>query len=159
MRTLKTVAGVVSTIATVAVLTTGASVATAPVASAAPGDLITDDVPTLQELHDQLAFLIELPGSDEAKAAHMEGGMRAVVVAQTLYNIGWYRAPRGSNEVTGPETHDGNVHTAMLRSRSAGQPDLVARVVWKRIDGVWKLSNSSVCEGIRAVGLAMSCPG
>ncbi|QIS06155.1 hypothetical protein F5X71_31015 [Nocardia brasiliensis] len=157
MKTLKTVAGIVSTIVSVTVVTSGVSIVNAPIAAAAPGDLITSDVPTLQELDDQLAFLIELPGSDEAKAAHMEGGMRAVVVARTLYNIGWYRAPRGSNEVSGPETHDGNVHTAMLRSKSAGQPDLVARVVWKRLDGVWKLSNSSVCEGVKAVGLAMGC--
>ncbi|WP_069167677.1 hypothetical protein [Nocardia altamirensis] len=157
MKTLKIVAGVASTIVAVAVATTGASVVNAPLASAAPGDLITADVPTLGELDDQVAFLIERPGSDEAKAVHMEGGMRAVVVARTLYNIGWYRAPRGSNDITGPETHDGNVHTAMLRSKSAGQPDLVARVVWKRIDGVWKLSNSSVCEGVKAVGLAMGC--
>lgn len=157
MKTLKTVAGIVSTIVSVTVVTSGVSIVNAPIAAAAPGDLITSDVPTLQELDDQLAFLIELPGSDEAKAAHMEGGMRAVVVARTLYNIGWYRAPRGSNELSGPETHDGNVHTAMLRSKSAGQPDLVARVVWKRLDGVWKLSNSSVCEGVKAVGLAMGC--
>ncbi|PXX58068.1 hypothetical protein DFR70_11541 [Nocardia tenerifensis] len=158
MKSLRTVAGVVSTIVSVAVVTAGASVVNAPDATAAPGDfLITKEVPTLQDLDDQVAFLIETPASDEAKAANMEGGMRAVVVARTLYNIGWYRAPRGSNEITGPETHAGNVHTAMLRSKSAGQPDLVARVVWKRIDGVWKLSNSSVCEGVKAVGLAMAC--
>ncbi|MFF3223082.1 hypothetical protein ACFYV7_09820 [Nocardia suismassiliense] len=157
MKTLKTVAGVVSTIVSVAAVTTGAAVVNAPVASAAPGDLITADVPTVDQLDDQVAFLIELPGSDEAKAAHMEGGTRAVVVARTLYNIGWYRAPQGSNTITGPETHEGDVHTAMLRSKSVGKPDLVARVVWKRIDGAWKLSNSSVCEGVRAVGLAMGC--
>ncbi|MFC9895013.1 hypothetical protein ACFVMC_15110 [Nocardia sp. NPDC127579] len=158
MNTLKIVAGVVSRIATVAVITSGASLVIAPVTSAAPGQfLVTREIPTLEDLDAQVAFLIETPASDEAKAANMEGGMRAVVVARTLYNIGWYRAPRGSNEITGPETHDGDVHTAMLRSKSAGQPDLVARVVWKRIDGVWKLSNSSVCEGIKAVGLAMAC--
>ncbi|MEU7139770.1 hypothetical protein ABZ942_10010 [Nocardia sp. NPDC046473] len=156
MKTLKIVAGIVSTIIAVAV--TGSSVANAPIASAAPGEfLITKDVPTLDDLHDQVVFLIETPASDEAKAANMEGGMRAVVVARTLYNTGLFRAPIGSNDITGPETHDGNVHTAMLRSKSAGRPDLVARVVWKRIDGVWKLSNSSVCEGIKAVGLAIAC--
>ncbi|MFI5776594.1 hypothetical protein [Nocardia sp. NPDC051570] len=159
MKTLKIVAGVVSTIATVTMVTTGASVANAPAASAASGDfLITRDVPTLDDLHNQVAFLIETPGvSDEAKAANMEGGMRAVVVADTLYNSGLFRAPIGSNEITGPETQDGDVHTAMLRSKSAGRPDLVARVVWKRIDGVWKLSNSSVCEGVKAVGLPLAC--
>lgn len=158
MKTLKIVAGAVSTIATVAAVTTGASVVNAPVASAAPGEfLITREVPTLDDLHAQVVFLIETPASDEAKAANMEGGMRAVVVAQTLYNLGLFRPPLGSNEITGPETQNGNVHTAMLRSKTAGRPDLVARVVWKRIDGVWKLSNSSVCEGVKAVGLAMAC--
>lgn len=158
MKTLETVAGVVSTIAAVAVVTTGASVVGAPVASADPGKfLITREVPTLEDLHAQVAFLIETPASDEAKAANLEGGMKAVVVARTLYNLGLFRAPLGSNQITGPETQNGNVHTAMLRSKTAGRPDLVARVVWKRIDGVWKLSNSSVCEGVKAVGLAMAC--
>lgn len=158
MKTLETVAGVVSTIAAVAVVTTGASVVSAPVASADPGKfLITREVPTLEDLHAQVAFLIETPASDEAKAANMEGGMKAAVVARTLYNLGLFRAPLGSNQITGPETQNGNVHTAMLRSKTAGRPDLVARVVWKRIDGVWKLSNSSVCEGVKAVGLAMAC--
>src|SRR5690606_20977196 len=121
MKTLKVVAGVLSTIATVAAVTTGASVVNTPAASAAPGEfLITREIPTLEDLDAQVAFLIEKPASDEAKAANMEGGMRAVVVARTLYNIGLYRAPRGSNEITGPETHDGNVHTAMLRSKTAG---------------------------------------
>ncbi|MFE9575415.1 hypothetical protein ACFYO1_03445 [Nocardia sp. NPDC006044] len=155
MKTLKIVAGIVPAIVAVAV--TGTSVANAPVA-AATGELpITSEVPTLDELNDQIDFLIELPGSDEAKAAQMEGGMRAVVVARTLYNLGWYRAPLGSNDITGPETHNGNVHTAKLISKSVGKPTLQATVVWKRIDGAWKLSNSSVCEGVRAVGLPMGC--
>ena len=159
MKSLATVAGVVSSFMTVAAVTTGVAVVNAPAASADPGDfLITKDVPTLDDLHDQVVFLIETPGvSDEAKAANMEGGMRAVAVADALYNTGMFRAPYGSNEITGPETQDGNVHTAMLRTRSVGRPDITARVVWKRIDGVWKLSNSSVCEGVKAVGLSMSC--
>lgn len=158
MKTLKIVAGSVSTIVAVAMVTTGASVVNAPVAAAAPGSLpITSEVPTLDELNAQIDFLIEEPGSDEAKAAQMEGGMRAVVVARTLYNLGWYRAPLGSNDITGPETHNGNVHTAKLVSKSVGKPTLQATVVWKRIDGAWKLSNSSVCEGVRAVGLPMAC--
>ncbi|WP_107658774.1 hypothetical protein [Nocardia suismassiliense] len=157
MKTLKTFAGVVSTIASVAAVTTGAAVVNAPIASAAPGELITAEVPTVGQLDDQVAFLIELPGSDAAKADHMEGGMGAVVVARTLYNLGWYRAPLGSNEITGPETHNGDVHTAWLRSKSVGKPDLVAEVTWKRIGGVWKLSNNSVCTGVQAVGLATGC--
>ncbi|UGT44624.1 hypothetical protein LTV02_15060 [Nocardia yamanashiensis] len=159
MKSFNIVAGVVSSIMTVAVASTGASIVNAPAASAAPGGfLITKDVPTVDDLHDQVVFLIETPGvSDEAKAANMEGGMGAVAVANALYNTGLFRAPYGSNEISGPETHDGNVHTAMLRTKSVGRPDITARVVWKRIDGVWKLSNSSVCEGIQAVGLSMSC--
>lgn len=159
MKSFDIVAGVVSSIMTVAVASTGASIVNAPAASAAPGGfLITKDVPTVDDLHDQVVFLIETPGvSDEAKAANMEGGMGAVPVANALYNTGLFRAPYGSNEISGPETHDGNVHTAMLRTKSVGRPDITARVVWKRIDGVWKLSNSSVCEGIQAVGLSMSC--
>ncbi|MFD0000401.1 hypothetical protein [Nocardia sp. NPDC127526] len=159
MKSFNIVAGVVSSIMTVAVASTGASVVNAPTAFAAPGNfLITKDVPTVADLQEQVVFLIETPGvSDEAKAANMEGGMGAVAVANALYNTGMFRAPYGSNEISGPETHDGDVHTAMLRTKSVGRPDITARVVWKRIDGVWKLSNSSVCEGIKAVGLSMSC--
>ncbi|WP_067534270.1 hypothetical protein [Nocardia crassostreae] len=159
MKSFNIVAGVVSSVMTVAVVSTGASVVNAPASFALPANfLITKDVPTLEDLDDQVVFLIETPGvSTEAKAANMEGGMGAAAVADTLYNSGMFRAPLGSSEITGPETHDGDVHTAMLRSKTAGRPDLTARVVWKRIDGVWKLSNSSVCEGIRAIGLSMSC--
>ncbi|MFI1919659.1 hypothetical protein [Nocardia sp. NPDC020380] len=159
MKSFNVVAGVASSIMTVAVVTIGASVVDAPAAFAAPGDfLLTKDVPTLDDLHDQVVFLIETPGvSDQAKAANMEGGMGAVPVADALYNSGLFRAPNGSNEITGPETQNGDVLTANLRSKSVGRPDITARVVWKRIDGVWKLSNSSVCEGIKAVGLPMSC--
>ncbi|WP_405490354.1 hypothetical protein [Nocardia sp. NBC_00511] len=159
MKSFNIVAGVVSSILTVAAVTTAASAVNAPAASAAPGGfLVTADVPTLTDLHDQVVYLIETPGvSDEAKAANMEGGMGAVPVADALYNTGLFRAPYGSNEITGPETQDGDIHTAMLRTKSVGRPDITARVVWKRIDGVWKLANSSVCEGIQAVGLSMSC--
>lgn len=135
-----------------------AVLASAPGASAAPGDFrITRDVPTLADLNEQVRFLVETPASDEAKAANLEGGMNAVVVPRTVYTMGLFRAPLGANEVTGPETHDGDVHTAILHSRSAGRPGVTMRVTWKRIDGAWKMANSSLCEGVKTVGLSIPC--
>ncbi|WP_459547595.1 hypothetical protein [Nocardia sp. X0981] len=117
MKSAKTMA--CAALASVGIIT--AAVATAPVASAAPGDfLITREVPTLDDLDAQVEFLVEKPASDEAKAANLEGGMNAVVVPRTAYSLGLFRAPLGWNEVTGPETHHGNEHTAVLHSNSAG---------------------------------------
>ncbi|MGX1809335.1 hypothetical protein ACWIGI_26740 [Nocardia sp. NPDC055321] len=130
----------------------------APTATAAPEDFrITREVPTLADLGEQVRFLVETAASDEAKAANLEGGMNAVVVPRTVYNLGLFRAPKGWNEVTGPETHNGDEHTAMLNSHSAGRPGIVMKVTWKRIDGVWKLANSSLCEGVKTVGLPIPC--
>lgn len=127
-------------------------------ASADAGDFrITRDVPTLDDLNQQVKFLVETPASDEAKAANLEGGMKAVVVPRTVYNLGLFRAPQGWNQVTGPETQNGNVHTAILHSNSAGRPGIVMKVTWKRIDGTWKMANSSLCEGVKVVGLSIPC--
>ncbi|AHH15443.1 hypothetical protein NONO_c06310 [Nocardia nova SH22a] len=146
VRMLAVVAGVVAT------------VVTASVATADPGHFrITREVPTLADLNEQVRFLVETPASDEAKAANLEGGMNAVVVPRTVYNLGLFRAPKGWNEVTGPETHQGNEHTAILHSGSAGRPEITMRVSWKRVDGAWKLANSSLCEGVKTVGLPIPC--
>ncbi len=127
-------------------------------ASAAPGDfLITSDVPSLAELNAQVEFLVETSASDQAKAANLEAGMNAVVVPRTVYNLGLFRAPLGSNEVTGPETHNGDEHTAMLHSNSAGRPGIVMQVTWKRVDGAWKMASKSLCEGVKTVGLPIPC--
>ncbi|MFE3545754.1 hypothetical protein ACFXK0_22560 [Nocardia sp. NPDC059177] len=127
-------------------------------ASADPGSFrITSEVPTLAELNEQVRFLVETPAADEAKAANLEGGMNAVIVPRTVYNLGLFRAPQGWNEVTGPETHQGDVHTAILHSSSAGRPSITMRVTWKRIDGTWKLANESLCAGVKTVGLPIPC--
>lgn len=131
---------------------------TAPLAAADSGDFrITREVPTLSDLNEQVRFLVETPASDEAKAANLEGGMNAVVVPRTVYNLGLFRAPKGWNEVTGPETHHGDEHTAVLHSGSAGRPEITMKVTWKRIDGSWKMANSSLCEGVKTVGLPIPC--
>lgn len=129
-----------------------------PAAVAEPGTFrITSDVPTLAELNEQVRFLVETPASDEAKAANLEGGANAVIVPRTVYNLGLFRAPQGWNEVTGPETHDGDVHTAILHSGSAGRPTITMQVTWKRVDGSWKLANESLCAGVKTVGLPIPC--
>ncbi len=30
-------------------------------------------------------------------------------------------------------------------------------VTWKRIDGAWKMANSSLCADMKAVGLSIPC--
>ncbi|RDI55300.1 hypothetical protein [Nocardia mexicana] len=155
MNNLKTLACAVLAAAGLAVAMTSTQAATA---SADSGDfLITREVPTLDDLNAQVRFLVETPASDEAKAANLEGGMNAVVVPRTVYNLGLFRAPKGWNEVTGPETHNGNEHTATLHSNSTGRPGIVMKVTWKRVDGAWKMANSSLCEGVKVVGLAIPC--
>ncbi|MEU0539687.1 hypothetical protein [Nocardia sp. NPDC005978] len=151
MKNRRSLAGVLAVLAAVLAVF-------APTATAAPeGFRITREVPTLADLEEQVRFLVETAASDEAKAANLEGGMNAVVVPRTVYNLGLFRAPKGWNEVTGPETHSGDEHTAMLHTNSAGRPGIVMKVTWKRIDGVWKLANSSLCEGVKTVGLPIPC--
>lgn len=151
MRIVKILAAALASLAV-----TGA--VTAPTATADSGEFrLTREVPTLADLDQQVHFLVATPASDQAKAANLEGGMNAVIVPRTVYNLGLFRAPLGWHEVTGPETHTAYEHTAMLHSGSAGRPTIAVRVTWKRIDGAWKLANSSLCEGVKIVGLPIPC--
>ncbi len=143
--------------AAAAVLTVGAMLGATPSASADDGFLITSESPTLEQLNEQVRYIVETNASDEQKAANLEGGMQAVVVPRTVYQLGLFRAPRGWNEVTGPETHSGDRHTAVLHSGSVGRPTINMTVEWVRRDGVWKLANNSLCEGVKAVGLPIPC--
>ncbi|MFF2087362.1 hypothetical protein ACFVVM_26610 [Nocardia sp. NPDC058176] len=137
---------------------TAAVLVSAPNTAADPGSFrITGAVPTLAELNEQIRFLVETPASDAAKAANLEGGANAVVVPRTVYNLGLFRAPLGWNEVTGPETHSGTEHTAVLHASSAGRPTVTMRITWKRVDGTWKLANKSLCAGVKTVGLPIPC--
>lgn len=130
----------------------------APSATADPGTFsITSEVPTLEQLEQQVRFLTATPASDEAKAENLEGGMNAVVVPRTVYNLGLFREPLGWSTVTGPQTHATDVHTAILHSNSAGRPAITMKVTWKRVDGTWKLADSSLCDGVQAVGLPIAC--
>src|SRR5690606_11872829 len=130
----------------------------APSATADPGTFsITSEVPTLEQLEAQVHFLTATPASDEAKAENLEGGMNAVIVPRTVYNLGLFREPLGWSTVTGPETHNGDVHPATLHSHSAGRPAITMTVTWKRIDGKWKMADESLCNGVAAVGLPIAC--
>ncbi|MFD4407435.1 hypothetical protein ACFWPH_32175 [Nocardia sp. NPDC058499] len=158
MKTHRIAARAAAAVVAVVAILTGSALLSAPAASAEPGEYrITSDVPTLAELNAQIRFLVATSASDEAKAANLEGGMDAVVVPRTVYRLGLFRAPLGSSEVTGPETHTATEHTAMLRTSSSGRPALAVEVTWKRIDGTWKLANSSLCAGVDAVGLSIPC--
>lgn len=138
-----------------------ASGAVAPAAHAQPGPdeefAITSEVPSLAELDAQIRLLVGTPAPDSVKAAQLEGGSRAVVVPKMVYRIGFFRPPRGSSEVTGPETHDGDRHTAIINASRQGAPTVQVQAEWRRIDGRWKLASKSLCNGIKTLGLPIPC--
>ncbi|GJF10546.1 hypothetical protein NGTWS0302_07540 [Mycolicibacterium cyprinidarum] len=150
-----------------AVIATAAVVGAAPTASAEPvndadpqtpgGFAITSEVPTLAELDAQIRLLVGTPAPDAVKAAQLEGGERAVVVPKMVYRIGFFRPPRGSSAVTGPETHDGDTHTAVINASRQGAPTVQITAEWRRIDGRWKLASKSLCNGIATLGLPIPC--
>lgn len=140
----------------------------APAAQAQPGPehelpaadhefAITSEVPSLVELDQQIRLLVATPAPDAVKAAQLEGGSRAVVVPKMVYRVGFFRPPRGSSVVTGPETHDGDRHTAIINATRQGSPTVRVEAEWRRIDGRWKLASKSLCNGIKTLGLPIPC--
>lgn len=118
---------------------------------------ITSEVPTLAELDAQIRLLVATPAPDAVKAAQLEGGSRAVVVPKMIYRIGFFRPPRGSSMVTGPETHEPTRHTAVINASRQGAPTVQVTAEWRRIDGRWKLASRSLCNGVKTVGLPIPC--
>ena len=123
-----------------------------------PADFaVTTDDPTLDDLNAIVHLLVATPSDDAAKARNLEAGTGGVVVPRTVYNLGIFRAPQGWKRITGPVERSGDTITATLHSESAGRPSIRTRVVFVKRDGNWKLSTRSVCEGVRTVGLPISC--
>ncbi len=94
---------------------------------------------------------------DWEKAAQLEGGTRAVVVPKMIYRLGLFRAPRGSSAGTGPETHEGSRHTAVINVSPQGSPTVQVIAEWRFTDGQWKLANKSLCSGITTLSLPIPC--
>lgn len=143
------------------VVAAAAMVGGAPAANADPSlaqvFAITSDVPTLAELDAQIRLLVGTPAPDWVKAAQLEGGNRAVIAPKMVYRIGFFRPPRGSSLVTGPETHEPDRHTAVINASRQGAPTIQIDAEWRRIDGRWKIASKSLCNGIQAIGLAIPC--
>jgi hypothetical protein len=118
---------------------------------------ITSEVPTLAELDAQIRLLVGTPAPDWVKAAQLEGGNRAVIVPKMIYRIGFFRSPRGSSVVTGPETHEPDRHTAVINASRQGAPTVQVTAEWRRIDGRWKLASKSLCNGIKTMRLPLPC--
>ena len=118
---------------------------------------ITSEVPTLAELDAQIRLLVATPAPDWVKANQLEGGSRAVVVPKMIYRVGFFRPPRGSSVVTGPETHEPDRHTAVINASRQGSPTVQVVAEWRRIDGQWKLASKSLCNGIKTIGLPIPC--
>ncbi|AZA10731.1 hypothetical protein [Corynebacterium gerontici] len=119
---------------------------------------VTNPNPSLDELNAIIHFLVATPASDEAKAANLEGGRAAVMIPQTVYRLGLFRAPLGWKEVTGPLELGQDRAVATLISESAGRPGVHTRIQFVYRDGNWRLANASICEGVRTVGLPLECP-
>ncbi|WP_338026144.1 hypothetical protein [Corynebacterium uropygiale] len=120
---------------------------------------VTTPEPSLDDLNGIVHFLVATPASDGAKAANLEAGPAAVVVPQTVYRLGLFRAPLGWKRISGPLERNGDTLTATLDSGSAGRPSIHLRIHFVYRNGVWQLANSSVCEGVRTVGLPIHCNG
>ncbi len=118
---------------------------------------IISEVPSLAELDAQIRLLVASPAPDDVKAAQLEGGSRAVVVPKMIYRVGFFRPPRGSSMVTGPETHEPDRHTAVINASRQGAPTVQVVAEWRRIDGRWKLASKSLCNGIKTIGLPVPC--
>lgn len=118
---------------------------------------ITSGVPSLAELDAQIRLLVGTPAPDSVKAAQLEGGNRAVIAPKMVYRIGFFRPPRGSSLVTGPETHEPDRHTAVINASRQGAPTIQIPAEWRRIDGRWKVASKSLCNGIKTLGLPIPC--
>ncbi len=130
----------------------------APNAHALPADFtVTTDDPSTGDLNDIVEFLVATPASDEAKARNLEGGMDAVIVPKTVYNLGLFRAPRGSHAITEITGREGDTVSARLQANSAGRPGVNTVIEFKKIDGNWRLANNSICTGVKTVGLNIYC--
>src|SRR5699024_4056899 len=126
--------------------------------STLPADFaVTAADPSLADLNNLVYFITATPASDEAKARNIEAGMGGVIVPKTVYNLGLFRAPRGWSRVTGPMQRSGDAITVQLHSFSSGMPGVDMPITFVRQDGVWKLASSSLCAGVRTVGLPIYC--
>ncbi|WP_296103156.1 hypothetical protein [uncultured Corynebacterium sp.] len=117
---------------------------------------VTDPDPSLDELNGIVYFLTATDASDEAKKANIEAP-DAVVVPKTVSRIGLFRAPRGGSRLTGPMERNGDTITVQLHSFSAGIPDISMPINFVYKDGNWRLASSSMCQGVKTVGLPIYC--
>lgn len=118
---------------------------------------VTTPNPTIDQLNGIVYSLIAMPSDDAAKARNLEAGAAGTVVPNTVYNLGIFRAPRGWFRLTGPvQPQDGRI-TVQLHTFSAGMPGVDMPVDFVYQGGNWKLSSSSLCAGVKAVGLPIYC--
>lgn len=126
--------------------------------SALPADfVVTSEDPTLDELNAIVHFLVATQASDEAKARNLEAGESAVVVPQTVYRLGLFRSPNGWKRLSGPIIASDGVRTVTLDASSTGRPSVHMQIDFVYLDGNWRLADSSICQGVRAVGLPLHC--
>lgn len=129
---------------------------TAPAPWEEAGEEAGVPTPSADELTGIVHLLTATDADDAEKSRYLEAE-DAIVVPQTVSRIGLFRAPRGGSEVTGPVTREGDTATAQLHAWSQGIPDVSMQITFVRRDGTWRLSSSSVCSGVRTIGLPIYC--
>ena len=117
---------------------------------------VTSKNPTIEELNGIVHFLTATDAPDSAKTRNIEAP-DAVVVPKTVSRIGLFRAPRGGSTVSGPIRRDGNRITVHLDAHSAGIPTVSMPITFVYKDGNWRLASSSMCAGVRTLGLPIYC--
>lgn len=126
-------------------------------ASPLPDDFIaTAANPSVDDLNAIIWFLVATDAPSSAKARNIETE-QAIVVPDTVSRIGLFRAPRGGFRVSGPVRGGGDRITAHLNAFSQGTPEVSLDVDFVRVGGNWRLADSSMCNGVRAVGLPIHC--
>lgn len=126
-------------------------------ASPLPDDFIaTAANPSVDDLNAIIWFLVATDAPSSAKARNIETE-QAIVVPDTVSRIGLFRAPRGGFRVSGPVRGGGDRITAHLDAFSQGTPEVSLDVDFVRVGGNWRLADSSMCNGVRAVGLPIYC--
>lgn len=119
--------------------------------------VVASPQPTVDDLNAIIHFLVATNASDEAKARNIQGGKLTVNAPKTVYRLGLFRAPKGWKRVNGPLHVNGAKASAHLTAGSMGRPTVSMRIQFIYEDQHWKLSLASICNGVEAVGLSVSC--
>ena len=112
--------------------------------------------PTVASLNKQLN-LFAGGASNATKAKQLEGGAKAVPALDSVIKlVKQYSYTGFTYQIVGPVKQTGTTATAQLKMTLPGQGSRYLTMKYLYIDGMWKLSNKSVCD--LAAYAQQSCP-